>query len=188
MTGVWLVSYIVLWLLVIFMLVACFALARQIGLIHRRIPPAAARPTPEGPAVGEVMEPLVGRALTGGSVTLGGDDRQRRLYVFVGANCASCDELAPSLLSLSKSDRRNLRVVLIGVGGTDDDNRGFVERHGLAAVPFVIAPGAATEYGIAGTPFAILVDEDGVVEAKGVANHLEHLESLISPRLQASTA
>lgn len=180
MSEIWLVSYIALWALVLLLMLICLALARQIGLIHRRLLPFPAKATPEGPAVGEQLKPIVVEGIGNQSVIVGGETSQPRMYVFVGANCPACDELAPSVRSISKSDAEEIQLVLVSVGGTSDDNRRFVERNRLSTLPYVVAPEVVSAYGIVGTPFAIVADERGVVRAKGVANHLEHLESLLA--------
>lgn len=180
MTGLWLVSYLLLWVMVLGLIVVCLALARQIGLIHRRILPFPAKGTPEGPDVGEFLPPVPGDSGEPNFIVVGGPSGRRRLYVFVGANCSACDELAPSLRSVSKSERKDLELVLVSVGGSGEDNHRFVERNRLDGLPYVVAPHVIRAYGIAGTPFAVVVDEEGIVRSKGVANHLEHLESLIS--------
>lgn len=178
-TEAWVASYIGLWVLVIVLLVLTVALARQIGLIYRRLPPAVARMTSEGPTVGSEMEEIAGRTLHGRAISIGGPNLRPRLYVFVGANCTSCDELAPALRSIHASDRDDFEVMIVGLGGTDEDNRQFVERNRLHDLAFSISPEAITTYGIQGTPYAMLTDERGRVRTKGIANHLEQLESLI---------
>jgi len=180
MTGIWLLSYLILWAIVLGLIVVCVALARQIGLIHRRILPFPAKGTPEGPDVGELLPPVEADAGDPNGGIVGGVSSRPRLYVFVGANCSACDDLAPSLRSVFRSDRKDLDLVLVSVGGSAEDNHRFVKRNRLADLPYVIAPDVIPKYGIAGTPFAVVVDEAGVVRSKGVANHLEHLESLIA--------
>lgn len=180
MSGVWLVSYLILWSLVFVLILVSLALARQVGLIHRRFPPPPARATLDGPAVGSPMEALTIHAADGQAVTFGGPSRRQRLFVFVGAGCSACEELAPSLYSLAKSDGRTTDLVLVSLAGDEQENRQFVKRHRLQSVPFVLAPQAAEFYRVAGTPYALLVDEAGIVQAKGIVNHMDHLESVLA--------
>jgi methylamine dehydrogenase accessory protein MauD len=179
MTEMLLASYAGLWVLVIVLLVISVALARQIGLIYRRLPPTAARMTSEGPALGAEMGPITGRMLDGTVMAIGGSTPRARLYAFIGANCTSCDELAPALRSIAASDRNDFEVVVVGLGGNEEDNRRFVKRNRLHGLLFSVAPDAIAAYGILGTPYLMLADEDGRVRTKGIANHLEQLESLI---------
>jgi hypothetical protein len=71
-------------------------------------------------------------------------------------------------------------VVLVSVAGDVDENRRFVKKYGLRRLPFVMASDAASFYSILGTPYSILVSGRGTVEAKGITNHIEHLESLLA--------
>ena len=45
--------------------------------------------------------------------------------------------------------------------------------------PVVAAPMALERYRVPGTPFAVILDELGVVRAKGTVNNLEQLEGLV---------
>ena len=45
--------------------------------------------------------------------------------------------------------------------------------------PLVPAPELAERYSIPGTPFAVILDDLGVVRAKGTVNNLEQLEGLV---------
>lgn len=107
------------------------------------------------------------------------------MYAFVQANCESCEELAPALRSIATSDDE-FDLVIVALGGTDEDNRGFIHRNKLKQLPFAIAPQAIGAYGILGTPYLMLVDKQGRVRTKGIANHLEHLESLIDGAMTTS--
>ena len=173
------VSYVLLWVLVLLLLGTVLALARQIGLIYRRLPPVYARDMAEGPAIGSSMPILPATALAGGELQIGGPAKARRLYVFVGAGCSVCDELAPALASFARHDRDEAELILVGVAGDANSSAAFVDRHGLGRIPYALAPDASATYGVTGTPFAILIDPAGTVEAKGLPNHLEHLESLL---------
>lgn len=179
MNGIWLVSYLALWIVVIFLLLAMFALVRQVGLLHRRIGPAAARMENEGPEIGELAPELNTLDLQGREVSLGSHRGKQTLLVFISTTCPACEELAPSLRSVWKSERKSLEVLLVTLGGDDMTNRDFVARHKLGNVPFVVSEGLALQYRVFSPPYGVLIDENRVVRAKGVVNHLEHLESLI---------
>ena len=53
MNSLMIVSQVGLWVIVSFLLLAVFALVRQVGLLHRRIAPSGARMTTDGPAIGD---------------------------------------------------------------------------------------------------------------------------------------
>lgn len=180
MTGTWLISYLALWLVVMLLLFALFVLARQIGLLHRRIGPLGARMTNAGPAVGERVPALHAVDLQGRPVELGYTRGKQTLVVFVSATCTSCTELAPAIRSIWKSERATHDVVLVSLGGDETTNRAFVARHKLSDIPYVVSSDLGLAYQVLTTPYGLLIDQQGILRAKGIVNHLEHLESLLN--------
>jgi methylamine dehydrogenase accessory protein MauD len=68
----------------------------------------------------------------------------------------------------------------VSLSGDAARNREFVARHRLERIPFIISEDLGFQYNVLSPPYAILLDERRIIRAKGVANHLEHLESLIN--------
>ena len=71
-------------------------------------------------------------------------------------------------------------MIILSVVTDDRKNREFVLTHKLENFPVVTAPDVAAKYQVRVPPYAILVGTDGLVKAKGLVNHLEHLESLLT--------
>lgn len=180
MNGVWLISYLALWFVVLFSLLAVFALARQVGLLHRRLGLPPARMESAGPEIGELVSELTARDLQGRKVALGGERGKQTLLAFVSPQCTSCDDLAPALRSVWKSEHNTVDVVLVGIGGEEKSNRDFVSRHKLEEIPFIASNEVGTRYRVLAPPYALMIDKDGRLLAKGVVNHMEHLESLLN--------
>lgn len=180
MNGIWLISYLALWVVVIFLLLAVLVLSRQVGLLYRRLGPARARMENEGLKIGDEAPALNAIDLYGREVRLGSERGQHTLLVFISATCPVCDELAPALRSISKSDCENLALLLVSLSGDVERNREFIRRHKLDRIPLIASNDAGLHYNVTSPPYAILIDERRIVRAKGVANHLEHLESLIN--------
>lgn len=59
-------------------------------------------------------------------------------------------------------------------------DRLFEEKTKLPPIPIVSGSTLAAAWKIGGTPWAVLIDSGGIVRAKGLVNHLEHIESLIN--------
>lgn len=173
------ISSVALWFMVLLEALAILALVRQVGLIHRRIPPAGARMDQTGPEIGRQLEPVTVTDLEGRERRLGGPGTARRLLVFVAPNCRDCADLAPGLRSVSKSDGRETEIEIVSIDGDPESNIAFAERNGLRELPFMVAPRAGLAYGVSSTPYALLLDAGGILINKGVVNHLEHLESLL---------
>jgi methylamine dehydrogenase accessory protein MauD len=180
MSDVWLVSYIVLWGLVLALLAIVLVMARLLGLLYHRFPPYGARMTNVGPEVGARLPAFDGLDLRGRPVQIGMEPGTRpTMLAFVSPTCGACGELAPALRSIWRSDRNDLDVYVISVSGDERSVREWVDRHDLRDVPCILAPAWSEASGITSTPYALVLDGANTVVGKGVVNHLEHLESLV---------
>lgn len=172
------VSQVISWGVVLALVVAVLALARQVGVLHMRVAPAGALTTAGGPSVGARSTAIPARTLEGAAVTVGGaaPGSALRLLMFVSAACPLCKGLIP----MAKSFARDERVQLIFVG--DDDpavQRGMIEQHGLGSYQFINGPDVGQAFEVGKLPYAVLLDADGTVLSKGLVNSREHLESLV---------
>jgi methylamine dehydrogenase accessory protein MauD len=175
MSGWWLASYVVLWLLVVLLSVVVVALARQVGTLHLRLGPRGALEVDgEGPALGEAPEPVSAIDLDGRDVVVGGPG-EPQLLLFVSPGCPVCREVLPSLPAAARAGR--LTPYVISDAGSEDTARSY--RHDRVAAPLIPAPEVARGYGVPGTPYAVVLDVMGVVRAKGTVNSLEQLEGLV---------
>ncbi len=179
MENVLLISNIILWALVIGLGVTVFALARQVGVLYERIAPAGALMISQGPEVGAVAPEFELEALDGQMVKLGGvpSSSKSTLIFFLSPNCPVCNTLIPVLKSIHRSESKWLDIVLAS-DGEIDKQRSFVQRKELSQFPLVLSTELGMTYQVAKLPFAVLLDEHGVLRAKGLTNNREHLESL----------
>ncbi|HEY7690434.1 MAG TPA: methylamine dehydrogenase accessory protein MauD [Dongiaceae bacterium] len=176
-----LISNIVLWIAVIALGVVVFALTRQIGVLYERVAPAGALVIDKGPAIGQTPPVFELRDLAGQAVKIGGiaADGRSTLMFFLSSTCPVCKQLLPAVRTMAASERDRVNLVLASDGEPAEYKR-FAEQHGLQALPFVLSKQLGMTYQIGKLPYAVLLDADGVVRAKGLVNSLEHLESLIS--------
>jgi glutaredoxin len=100
-SGLWLVSYIALWILVVALGFAVLVLLRQIGVLHARVAPMGTHFAGEGLEVG-VTAPDVG---------VGYVQRALTVLVFTSPTCTICHELKPSLAAI----RRQYREVALEI-------------------------------------------------------------------------
>ena len=180
MSGIWLVSYLSLWFLVMVLLFAVFTLARQIGLLHVRLGPSGARMTNAGPEIGALAPELTALDLEGQELFLGGRRNKPLLMIFITSGCTTCASLTPAIRSLWRSEHNNLDLVLVGLYSTEEAAREFVKHYRLAEIPCTISEMVGLDYQVLAPPYGVLVDIDGRVRAKGIVNNNEHLESLLN--------
>jgi methylamine dehydrogenase accessory protein MauD len=177
-----LVSHIILWFVVLALCFVVFALMRQIGVLHERVFPAGALMSSHGPQVGEQTPVNDLIAFDDTRITLG-DGARSTLLLFVSPSCPVCKTLLPIVDSVARSEARHhpLQVVLASDGDTAEDRRQhllFISEYKLAADRYVISKQLGLAFVVEKLPFAALIDNAGVIRAKGLVNSREHLESL----------
>ena len=177
MTGA-MMSQMLLWIVVILQGVTILALARQIGVLHDRVAPAGALTTTAGPGVGEQSPRLEVHALAGNAITVGGKLAAGKalLMLFVSSACPICKKLIP----IAKNFARSERLDVLFVGDADPvDQRKLIREFELDEHCFVNGPEVGMTYRIDKLPYAVLLDDAGMIAAKGLVNSREHFESLI---------
>lgn len=178
MTDALLVSNGLLWALVLALGVVVIALARQVGVLHERLAPVGALATQPGPAVGEVAPELQLADLAGEVVRVGGvsETGERTLLFFLSPTCPVCETLLPTLLRAAHGESK-LRVVFAS-DGEPEEHRAFAREHGLDPAGYVVSMELGVRFQVAKLPYAVLIDDAGIVRSKGIVNTREHVESL----------
>jgi thiol-disulfide isomerase/thioredoxin len=153
--GVWVASYVMLWVAVLVLGLAIVALLRQIGVLHARLRPLGVHFAGEGPprhAPAPAADVL--------------DYRRARLTVvaFTSPDCEICKRLLPGLHALARQ-YDDIAVEIVG--------------HDAATAHFFAA------FDVRSTPYLVAVDRDGIVQERGVANSLEQVEVMIEESLAA---
>jgi len=177
------VSNVVLWVLVLALAGVVLALTRQLGVLHQRISPAGALMLNRGLTVGEPAPMLELAALDGRELKVGAvrDDGRSTLLLFVSPTCPVCKTLLPAVKS-SRKDERSWMDVILASDGDAAEQREFVRTQGLEEIPYVVSAALGLAYQVSRLPFAALLDERGVLRARGLVNSREHLESLFEAK------
>ena len=153
MSGWWTAAFVAQWILLVVLCVVVVALARQVGTLHLRLGPRGALEIDtEGPPLGEAVPAVDARGTDGTSLVLGGAGG-RRLVLFSSPTCIVCREVAPA--------------VPAAAGAAD------------LVSQIVHDPDAERAFDVPGTPFVVVLDEMGIVRAKGTVNNLEQVEGLV---------
>jgi methylamine dehydrogenase accessory protein MauD len=175
MDGWWAASYIVLWLLVVVLSFVVVALARQIGTLHLRLGPRGAlEMDDEGPPLQEAPPPFDLMDLQKRHVSLGGPGSEQ-LVLFVSPGCSLCEAVLPSLAAVGEAG--DLQPLVIADANNEETQAIYGDRRLKA--PVVAASRVAQAYRVPGTPYAVILDDLGVVRAKGAINNLEQMEGLV---------
>lgn len=176
MSGIWLGSYIALWAVVLFQGAVIFMLLRQLGIIYLGTAQGVAR---DGLSAGARAPDFTLPDLDGRTVTLGDFRGLPLLLVFGSASCAPCRSLMPDLNAIADERREAVRVLFLCRGGADEARR--FARETDVRVPVAVHPDEELpdQYRARVTPFAFLIDAEGIVRGKGLANNRAHLEMLL---------
>jgi methylamine dehydrogenase accessory protein MauD len=173
--GWWAASYVLLWLLVLALCAVVVALARQIGMLHLRLGPRGALEIDdEGPDLGEPPPAAIATTGDGADVSLAAPGRGR-LVLFVSPGCVLCQQVLPGLGPVASA----AGYTAYAVSDLDLAETRRIFASAPPGVRVLSGPEAARAWKVPGTPFAVVVDEAGVVRAKGTPNNLEQLEGLV---------
>jgi methylamine dehydrogenase accessory protein MauD len=180
MTGL-IFAVAVLFVIVLGLIVALFALARQTGILFERISPMGALINDSGPKIGEISPRFALASLTGGEIGIGGRKERSTLVFFLSPSCPVCKKLLPILRSIRSSEKGWLDIILAS-DGEAEKHRTFIERADLGSYPYVLSSELGITYRVSRLPFAVLLDEAGTIRSKGLVNNREQLESLFNAK------
>lgn len=182
MSDLWIASYVLLWLIVVGMAFLLMGVLRQLGLIYLRLgPDPGALITPEGLARGSQAPDFKAVELLSGQPIHLSEFRGRRvLLAFLSPTCSPCRDLLPYLNEIAHRQRGKIEVISICQGSQAtcmEFGRVYLLQTPLVADP-TNAIGAQYDAGF--TPFAFVIDEEGIILIRGVVNTLPQLEALLS--------
>jgi methylamine dehydrogenase accessory protein MauD len=177
------ISNATLWILVIGLSIALLAVVRQLGVLHERITPVGALMLNKGLKVGESAPRVAVQDLAGNSMVIGDPrtDERATLLMFVSPTCPVCKVLLPAMKSSLAAEKDWLDIILAS-DGDPDSQRAFILANRLAAVPYVVSAPLGIAFQVSRLPFAVLIDAQGVLRARGIVNTREHLESLFEAK------
>ena len=176
------ISNILLWIGFVAMVLVNLALARQIGVLYERVAPAGALMMNQALEVGGRAPELSLPALDGKMVEIAtAQEDKSQLLFFLAPDCPVCNELTPLLKSAARAESDWLQLVLAS-DGNESDHAAYQSAKGLQDYPYVVSELLGKTYGVAKLPYAVLIDEHGLVASMGIVNSREHLESLFEAK------
>jgi len=119
--------------------------------------------TSQGTKVGEPAPPIELQDLKGNTVKLEDFRGAKTLVLFWNPQCGFCQQMLPDLKDLEDSSSKKDSMILLVSAGTGEANKAM----GLRS-PVVLDPQFAVgrAFGAAGTPSAVLVDEEGKIASE----------------------
>lgn len=167
----------VLWLIIFGIAAVTTVMIGRVRAFYRRVAPLGALvPTK---AAADHLNATTLRNLAGETVIIGGirQNRQTQLLIFVSGSCPVSRKMVP----IAKSFARRERLSLMFCGDdTLDEQKHTVETLGIPPSTFINDNIIGRDLGVDRLPFAALLSTTGAVQARGLVNSLEHLESLLN--------
>jgi hypothetical protein len=179
-SGLWLYSYLALWGLLLLESVLLIAMLRQLKALHSYW----VQNDPEwGLPLGALAPALAGGELFGRPVSLAADRGEKTLLLFLSRGCKSCRDTMLHVPSLHS--RENLELVLVVRGKALETKLFLAEFRRAERFPDVLVlPDAdralMDQYKVVAVPYAVVVDEDRRVGAKGTGTSPGEIEALIA--------
>ena len=176
MSGILLVSYIALWVLVAVMAVLLILLYRHFGMISLGTLEGVQR---DGLPVGTVAPAISGITAEGTDAGWEPKSSKYKVLLFAAPDCEPCATVMPHVNRLALADR-NLEVAAV-VPGPKAEAAMMKERYHS---PFLTlaedGSGAFTQFRVRVTPFGFVIGPDGRVLAKGLCGDPARLRHLLN--------
>jgi len=175
--GLFIASYVVLWLLVICCAALLLLVYRHFGLIAMSTGEGHER---DGLAVGSRARDISGVDRDNSQVQWTPPVRQHTLLVFALPGCDPCEQIAPYLGALGQATRGTPFGIVVAATGRGD----AVQALEVAAGPGVLClgddgSGAMANYDVKVTPFAFLIGPDQQILGKGNLSTTTRLRRLL---------
>lgn len=173
-------SLFLLWIIVILLVVAVVALARQLRLLQDRAVPVAGRIAHRGAgaAPGGAAPVVSAPTLAGDMLTIGGPsaDGRAMLLLFIRPACQASRAAIRDALALT--DRKRLRLLFLGEGRAEDYGD-MLRQHHIRDTDVILNAEVLRDFRAGDRPSAALVDARGQLLARGVVEAREQLDALL---------
>lgn len=164
-TPLFVLSYVVLWALVLLLGVALFLLYSHVG---GRFLSSREGQQLQGPDLNVRVEPKVVTSIAGVRIALGAPSMTPRLVLYTSVRCAPCRELFKALPDFNSRFGSEIETIVV-CHGEDREVRALASD---MASPVVVCPDPRGEitsaFGVLVTPYALAIDKDGFLRSKGV--------------------
>jgi len=189
MMSLWLISHLLLWGATLATGFLLLGTLRSLGLLQWRLDELeATRPVRkgrEGLPAGKEAPDFTLPATASGDVSLSDFAGRQVLLVFTQSGCGPCLAIAPELNRLHEAGE--YAVVVVNNGEPDETREWAEEVQARFAVAAQEDWSVSKKYLVFATPYGFLIDERGVIAAKGVASSPQYLRYLFEAARNRST-
>ena len=172
-----LLSYLGLWALVLFLGFLLVGALRALGLMSWRLEQLEAT-TPrrigrDGLPVGKKAPDFTLPSAAHGEESLHDFAGRKLLLVFTQSGCGPCKQIVPELNRLHENSEQ--QVLVVNNGTPEATRRWAAEVRARFPVLSQESHSLSKLFQVFATPFAFLIDEQGVIRSKGIVSSRQHL-------------
>jgi methylamine dehydrogenase accessory protein MauD len=188
MHAVWIASNLMLWLVVLFLGFVLLGTLRILGRLRWQLQQLEAttpsrlgrRGLKRGAKVPDFSLPCV----EGGEVALSSFAGHEVLLVFTQARCGPCARIVPELNRLHSEG--DVAVLVVNNGDLETTQQWAREMGARFPVLAQSQLSVSRRYEVFATPFAFLINEQGVISSKGIVSERQHLSFVLSSAIAGS--
>ena len=177
MSAFFIVCVIVLWAAVLLLGFLVLGALRALGLVNWRLDQLElTRPSRlgrDGLKVGKKAPDFTLPSTANGEVSLHDFAGRKVLLVFTQSGCGPCHEMAPEFNRLH--DKGEHQVVVVNNGESEETREWADEVHARFPVLIQEKFSLSKRYEIFATPFAFVIDEQGVIASNGIVGSAQYL-------------
>lgn len=175
MPGIFYISYIAMWVLLLTEGLLLLLVYRHFGLATLGTIEGVQH---DGLKIGERAFPIEGVTTQGEHIQWSPELSHSYLLAFVSPNCGPCERILPFITALNS----NVEVILVVAGSRMLANK-LKMRFRLSSLMICLAEEEEhvyRDYRVRVTPFAFMIGGDGRIRAKGLCDTAEKLQFLLS--------
>ena len=174
MSGWWLASYVILWVVTVAMFVVLLVVLRQLGLMYMR--GGGAPRLEEGPPIGAIIPRFEEAEDVGGAeISFPDELAELSFLLFTSPRCRICEDALRGIAEITRDF--DVRVVVVSEGDAEQNRRLREIVDGGAS--FTSSPARQRILQVHTHPYGVVTDRDGIVLDKGVVNGTRDLEVLL---------
>jgi methylamine dehydrogenase accessory protein MauD len=172
-----LISIIVLWAAILLLSFLVLGSLRALGIVNWRVDQLElTRPSRlgrDGLKAGTKAPDFTLPCATGGEISLHDFTGRKVLLVFTQSGCGPCHDMVPEFNRVQAKGEH--QVVVVNNGEPGDSREWADEIHARFPVLMQEKFSVAKRYEIFATPFAFLIDEQGIIASSGIVGSAQYL-------------
>ena len=182
MDWLWLISYVVLWGLVLVLGFLLLGALRALAVLRWRLDQLIAT-TPrrlgrDGLRVGSKAPDFTLAGPDGTEVALHDFAGQPVLLAFLQAACKPCREVVPELNRVHQKGK--VKVIAVNTGEAEAVGQWVAEVGARFPVLVQSQRDLSRQYQVVASPFGFLINDQGIIRAKGIISNREHLDFVLA--------